>query len=146
MDCSPPGSSVHGISQARILNWVAILSSRGIFLTQGLNVCLLCLLHWQVDSLPLTLPGKPVSGKLLNNTGSRAWPSGMTWRGGMGGREGDSRGRGDIYAKLLSCFSRVRLCVTPQMTAHQVPPSLGFSRQEHWSGLPFPSPMQESEK
>ena len=47
---------------------------------------------------------------------------------------------------LLSCFSRVRLCVTPEMAAHQAPPSLGFSRQEHWSGLPFPSPMQESEK
>ena len=31
-------------------------------------------------------------------------------------------------------------------TAHQAPPSLGFSRQEHWSGLPFPSPMHESEK
>ena len=47
---------------------------------------------------------------------------------------------------LLSCFSRVRLCATPQTTAHQAPPSLGFSRQEHWSGLPFPSPMHESEK
>ena len=46
----------------------------------------------------------------------------------------------------LSCFSRVQLCVTPEMAAHQAPPSLGFSRQEHWSGLPFPSPMQESEK
>ena len=32
------------------------------------------------------------------------------------------------------------------MAAHQIPPSLGFSRQEHWSGLPFLSPMQESEK
>ena len=32
------------------------------------------------------------------------------------------------------------------MAAHQAPPSLGFSRQEHWSGLPFPSPMCESEK
>ena len=42
---------------------------------------------------------------------------------------------------LLSHFSRVRLCTTPKMTAHQAPPSLGFSRQEHWSGLPFPSPM-----
>ena len=31
------------------------------------------------------------------------------------------------------------------MAAHQAPPSLGFSKQEHWSGLPFPSPMQESE-
>ena len=47
---------------------------------------------------------------------------------------------------LLSCFSRVRLCATPQTAAHQAPPSLGFSRQEHWSGLPFPSPMHESEK
>ena len=32
------------------------------------------------------------------------------------------------------------------MAAHQPPPSLGFSRQEHWSGLPFPPPMHESEK
>ena len=46
---------------------------------------------------------------------------------------------------LLSRFSRVQLCVTPEMAAHQAPPSLGFSRQEHWSGLPFPSPMHESE-
>ena len=44
---------------------------------------------------------------------------------------------------LLSCFSRVQLCAT---AAHQAPPSLGFSRQEHWSGLLFPSPMHESEK
>ena len=36
--------------------------------------------------------------------------------------------------------------VTPQMAAHQAPRSLGFSRQEHWSGLPFPSPMHENEK
>ena len=40
---------------------------------------------------------------------------------------------------LLSHFSHVWLCATPQ-TAHQAPPSLGFSRQENWSGLPFPSP------
>ena len=41
---------------------------------------------------------------------------------------------------LLSRFSRVRLCATPQMAAHQAPLSLGFSRQKHWRGLPFPSP------
>ena len=46
----------------------------------------------------------------------------------------------------LSRFSRVRLCETPEMAAHQAPPSLGFSRQEHWSGVPFPPPMHESEK
>ena len=46
---------------------------------------------------------------------------------------------------LLSHFSRVQLCATPETAAHQAPPSLGFSRQEHWSELPFPSPMHESE-
>ena len=45
----------------------------------------------------------------------------------------------------VSHFSRVQLCATPQTAAHQAPPSLGFSRQEHWSGLPFLSPMHESE-
>ena len=47
---------------------------------------------------------------------------------------------------LLSRFSCVWLCATPQMAAHQAPSSLEFSRQEHWSGLPFPSPMHKSEK
>ena len=47
---------------------------------------------------------------------------------------------------LLSRFGHVQLCVTPETAAHQAPPSLGFSRQEHWSGLLFPSPMHESEK
>ena len=45
-----------------------------------------------------------------------------------------------ILLLLLSRFSRVRLYATPQMAAHQ---ALGFSRQEHWSGLPFPSPMMK---
>ena len=46
---------------------------------------------------------------------------------------------------LLSHFSHVRLCATPEMAAHQAPLSLGFSRQEHWSGLPSSSPMHESD-
>ena len=46
---------------------------------------------------------------------------------------------------LPSCFSRARLCATPQTAAHRAPPSLGFSRQDHWSGLPFPPPKHESE-
>ena len=41
---------------------------------------------------------------------------------------------------LLSHFSHVRLCATPETEAHQAPLSLRFSRQEHWNGLPFPSP------
>ena len=47
---------------------------------------------------------------------------------------------------LLSRFSPVWLCATPETAAYQASPSLGFSRQEHWSGLPFPSPMHESKK
>ena len=46
---------------------------------------------------------------------------------------------------LLSRFSRVRLCAIPETAAQQAALSLGFSRQEHWSGLPFPSPMHENE-
>ena len=51
-----------------------------------------------------------------------------------------------IASMLLSRFSRVWLSVTPKTAAHQALPSPGFSRQEHWSGLPFPSPMHEREK
>ena len=50
---------------------------------------------------------------------------------------------GLLLLLLLSCFSCVRLCVTPQTAAYQAPPSLGFSRQEHWSGLPFLFPPKE---
>ena len=87
MDFSLPGSSIHGIFQAGVLEWLPLASPKLVSRT----VLLLLLL-------------------------------------------------------LLSHFSRVRLCATPQTEAHKAPPSLGFSRQEHWSGLPFPSPMHESEK
>ena len=79
MDCSLPGSSIHGIFQARVLEWSAIAFS---------------------EEKPL-----------------EKWS--------------------------LSC---VRLFGTPWTVAYQAPLSLGFFRQEHWSGLPFPSPMHESEK
>ena len=75
IDCSLPGSSIHGIFQARDLEWVAI-------------------------------------------SFSNAWK----WK---------------VKVKTLS---RVRLLVTPWTAAHQAPPSIGFSRQERWSGSPVPSP------
>ena len=53
VDCSSPGSSIYEILQARILEWVAMPSSRG---SSQLNPCLL---HWQVGSLPLAPPGRP---------------------------------------------------------------------------------------
>ena len=75
MDCSPPGYSVHGILQARTLEWVAI-------------------------------------------SFSNAWK----WK---------------VKVKSLSC---VRLLAIPWTPAHQAPLSMGFSRQEYWSGVPLPSP------
>ena len=57
-DCSsPPGSSVRGIFQSRRLEWVATSSSRGSPWPRGWNQCLLHLLNWQVDSLPLSYLG-----------------------------------------------------------------------------------------
>ena len=43
---------------------------------------------------------------------------------------------------LLSCFSRVQPCATSWTAAHRVPPSMGFSRKEYWSGVPLPSPSR----
>ena len=47
---------------------------------------------------------------------------------------------GWVHAFMLSCFSHVQLFVTPWTAAHQAPLSMGFSRQEYWSGLPRPPP------
>ena len=63
----------------------------------------------------------------------------------MGGKLGVWINIYPLMLLLLSHFRCVQPCVTPQTAAHQAPLSLGFSRQEHWSGLPFPSPMHESE-
>ena len=95
-DCSLPGSSVHGICQARVLEWVAIASMQF-----------------------LVLYSRAVS--LIRSTYSTS------------------------HLLLRSRFSCVRLCATPERAAHQAPLSQGFSRQEHWSRVPFPSPMHESE-
>ena len=86
MDCSLSGSSVHGIFQVRILEWVAI------FLLQG------------------------TCRSLLNVS--------------------------CIFSSISSVqlLSHVRLFAAPWTVACQASPSMGFSRQEYWSGLPFPSP------
>ena len=49
-------------------------------------------------------------------------------------------GGGGVVAKSCPTLA------IPWTVAHQAPVSMGFSRQEHWSGLPFPSPMHDSEK
>ena len=75
------------------------------------------------------LPQSHVIWKIINRLKSSSWHT-----------------VGPGIDSVLSRFSRVRLCATPETAAHQAPLSLGFSRQEHWSVLPFPSPIHESEK
>ena len=60
MDCSLPGSLVHGDSPGKNTRVGCQALLQGIFPTQGSNLQLLCLLHWQVGSLPLAPPGKPL--------------------------------------------------------------------------------------
>ena len=149
MNCSPPGFSVHGILQVRTLKWVAVPFSRGssqtrdqtqvsgiagrfftiwatretlqrMYAAKLLQLCpTLCN---PVDGNP---PGSPVPGILQARTlewvaisFSNAWK----WK------------------MKVKSLSRVWLLATPWTTAHQAPPSMGFSRQEYWSGVPLPSP------
>ena len=83
------------------------------------------------DPIDGSLPGSPVPGILQARTlewvaisSSNAWK----WK---------------VKVKSLSC---VRLFTTPWTIAHQAPPSMGFSRQEYWSGVPLPSPLYELRK
>ena len=71
IDWSPPGSSVHRILQARILEWVAISFSRGSSQSRDWTRISCVYLHWQVGSLPLAPPGKPVSWMTCFQTANR---------------------------------------------------------------------------
>ena len=68
MDCIPPGSSGRGIAEVKYWSGLPCFL-QGIFLTQGLNSCLLHLLHWQADSLLLSHQGNPTGycGKLVRD-------------------------------------------------------------------------------
>ena len=86
---------------------------QGIFLTQGSNPHLLHLLHWPADSLPLSHQRLPVSIR---------WVTVIT------------------CVCVNCCFIPARLFATLWTVTWQAPLSMGFSRQECWSGLPFPLP------
>ena len=98
MECSLPGSSVHEILQARILEWTAIIE-------------------------PVSLTSPALAGRFFTTR--------TTWEAHLGAMK--------VKVKVKS-LSRVRLLVTPWTVASQAPLSMEFSRQEYWSGLPFPSP------
>ena len=55
-------------------------------------------------------------------------------------REKNLQCHSEVKKVKVRSLSRVRLFETPWTVAHQVPPSMGFSRQQYWSGLPLPSP------
>ena len=108
MNRSPPGYSVHGILQG--MGCHALLQR--IFLTQGLNLHLLCLLHWQLVSSPLAPPGKPM--------------------GCHGTQQVQSQQVLVTFLVSMCVFSCVWLFETPWTLAHQA----ALSRQEHWSEMP----------
>ena len=92
MDCSLPGSSIHGIFQAKVLEWGAIAFS-------------------------LLSAIRAVSSAYLK-----------------------VKSESEVTQVKVKLLSRVQLFLTPWTVAYQAPVSMGFSRQEYWSGLPFPSP------
>ena len=100
-------------------SWAYYSTACGIFLDQELNLCPLC---WQIHSQPLGHQGSPIVLLCFfffffnSNTFL------------------------PILAKAKS-FSHVPVFATPWTADYEVPPSMRFSRQEYWSGLPFPSPL-----
>ena len=135
MDCSLPGSSIHGICQARNTKVGCHFLLQGIFPTQESNPVshIAAAAAKSLQSCPTLCdpidgspPGSAVPGILQARTlewvaisFSNAWK----WK---------------VKVKSLSC---ARLLATPWTAAHQAPLSMGFSRQEYWSGLPLPSPL-----
>ena len=110
--------------------WFTLLQGRNQYIVKQLSSNLK-----KVTSYTLLYLKRITNGDILYSTWNSAQCYVAAWMGG-GFREG----------WMWSRYSRVWLCATPQTAAYQAPPSLGFSTQEHWSGLPFPSPMHESEK
>ena len=101
MDCSLPGSSVHGISRQEYSGVGCHFLLQGIFPSQGLNLGLLCLWHWQAGSLPLGPPGKPLCCAKSLSHAQRWDPMGCSPPGSS--VPGDSRGKntGVGYHDLL---------------------------------------------
>ena len=132
VDCSPPGFSVHGILQARILEWVAMPFSRGIFPTQILNSNT-SLAGGFIKSLRLTK-----IQSLFPLCGREETISINSMLGAANQRLFDELHLRNAW--VLSRFSPVWLFRTPSTIAHQAPLSMEFSKQEYWNGLPFSSP------
>ena len=77
----------------------------------------------------------------LLNPGIKPWSP--TWQVNSLPSEPSGKSESERKVKLLS---RVQLFATPWTVAYQAPRSMGFSKQEYWSGLPFPSPGNQGSK
>ena len=159
MDCSPPGSSVYGILQARILEWIAIPISMGSSWPRD-QMCISCITGrffpvWATRGVPLTQYWNMIV--VTAAAAAKSLQSCLTLCDPIDGSPLGSSVPGTLQARTLEwvavsfsnawkwkvkgkSLSHARLLATPWTAAYQVPPSMGFSRQEYWSGLSFPSP------
>ena len=161
MDHSPPGSSVHGISQARTLEWIAISFSRQSSWPRGWthiscigrrpgSVGRWTLYHWATRKAN-SKHHAAAAAKSLQSCPTLCdpvdgGPPGSPVPGILQARTLEwvaisfsNAWKGKVKVKSLSC---VRLLATPWSAAYQAPPPMGFSRQEYWSVVPLPSPSK----
>ena len=120
MDCSPPGSSVHGIFQARVLEWGAIAFSDLLFLGERKKNCLIILLSqhcWRRDRLPtpvfLGFPGGSAVKESVCNVGDLGSIPGL----------GRSPGEGNSYQLQYSGLENSMDCIVHGMAKSQTQPS-----------------------
>ena len=141
MACSPQGSAVHGIFQARILEWVAFPSS-GDLLNPGIKPMGPAL---QVDSVSLS---HCCCCQVASVVSDSVRPHGLQPTRLLHPWDSPGKNTGVGCHFLLQwkwkvkvkSLRRVRLLATPWTAAYQAPPSMGFSRQQYWSGVSLPSP------
>ena len=150
IDGSPLDSSVPGVLQARILEWVAIPFFKGSFWPRDWTQ-VYCIADGFFTTEP---PGKPTCHYAA--AAAKSLQSCPTLCDPIDGSPQGSPVPGILQARTLEwiaisfsnqwkqkvkvkLFSRVRLLATPWTAAYQAPPSMGFSRQEYWSGVPLPS-------
>ena len=151
MDGSPPDSNVHGIFPARILKWLATSFSRRSSRSRDEPTSLACpaLAGWICTTVP---PGKPLC--VCAAAAAASLQSRPILCDPIDGSPPGSAVPGILQARTLEwvaisffsawkwkvkvkSLSPVRLLATPWTAAYQAPPSMGFSRQEYWSGVPL---------
>ena len=152
MGGSPPGSSVHGILQARILESVAISSSRLSSQPRDQThvSCVSCIgrwiLHHTIMHAAAAAKSQQSCPTLCNPIDGS--PTGSSLPGILQARTLEwvaiSFSNAWKWKVKVKSLSYVPLLATPRTVAFQAPPPMGFSRQEHWIGLPLPSPIRIS--